>query len=97
MDIKKINQFNTITLMHNIKHKNIKCNFSLDKVEDVQRKFLRNILNFRPRFFRKQKCKNSILSNGVMIYNKIPGDLREMNGKSFKKNLKKFLINNEID
>lgn len=95
MNIKKINHFNT--LIQKMKQKTIKCNLNINKVEKVQSNFLRNIMKLRPKFFKKQKCKSSILSNGLTFYNEIPLEIRDTNMSIFKEKLKKYLICNCID
>lgn len=94
MNIKKIMKYNIIILVHKIKLNICKFNFTLNTVQSVQNKFLRNILNYRPLFFKKEKCRSSILSKGMNFYNETPIDIRNINNiRLFKAKLKEYIVN----
>lgn len=61
----------TMITVQKIKMNQIKFGYTLNLVAE-SRRTLRNILNYRPAFFKTERCKRSILSYGVNIYNKLP-------------------------
>lgn len=97
LNIKKISQSQTITAIHGIKLGNTKVNFDFQKLQQLQQYNLRNLLNYRAIFVKKTKCKNSIKSDGVRLYNRIDNQLKGIESmKKFKKEIKQFLLQNEI-
>lgn len=92
MNIRDINKYNMIVLIQKIKLKKTKFNFNLDVVQNVQKNYLRNLMNFRPNFFRKEKFKSSILSYGLNQYNKIPIEIKNItNLRLFKIKMKECI------
>lgn len=95
LNLRKYGDFQTILTIHKIKLGKIKFNFQLNTVAESQRSFLRNLSNYRPKFFRKEKSKKSIRSRGLTLYNNIPATLKEINSFGlFKVKLLKYLIEN---
>lgn len=83
----------TALAIHKIKLKKIKYNYEL-KMNNTTRN-LRNILSYRPVFFKSNRCKNSLQSNGINLYNSLPNDIKnEPNIKIFKNKLNKYLLTN---
>lgn len=83
----------TATTIHKIKLNLIKHNLKLQTVGETQRSYLRNILNYRPKFFRTEKCKNSIMADGLKLYNSIPTELKNIqNINSFKAKIEQMYI-----
>lgn len=94
LNIRNFNFLNTVTIIQKIKLNKIKCNINLNTVGNIQRTFLRNILDFRPNFFKKQGCKKSLLSNGILLYNTLPNEIKNIeNINQFKNATKKYLLN----
>lgn len=92
MNIRDINKYNFIVLIQKIKLKKMKFNFKMNIVQNVQRNYLRNLMNYRPNFFRKEKCKNSIMSYGLNLYNKIPLEIKNItNLRLFKIKMKECI------
>lgn len=80
-------------LLHKIQNKQIKTNIQLNKIGNTQNIVLRSFQNFRTKFFKLEKCKKSILSNGLYLYNKIPTQIRNtVNPIHFKKNIVNYIM-----
>lgn len=63
------------------------------QLRQIYGSYLRSIFNFRTRFYRTERCKQSIKSSGLTKYNKIPNDIREINSiKLFKTNITVMVI-----
>lgn len=93
LNIRNFNMYQTVLTIHKIKHKKLKFQGNLELVGNVQCRFLRNILNYRPNFFRKEKCKKSLMSNGIKLYNSLPQNIKEIdNIKHFKQNVQQYII-----
>lgn len=92
MPFLNFNFLNTVLTIQKIKMNKIKCNIQLNTVGNVQRTFLRNILNYRPHFFKKQGCKKSLLSNGISLYNKLPNEIRNIQKITQLKNASKMYL-----
>lgn len=93
LNIRKFNFYQTVLTIHKIKLKKLKVQGNFELVGNIQRRFLRNILNYRPNFFRKEKCKKSLISNGIRLYNSLPQNIKEIdNIKHFKQNVQQYII-----
>lgn len=98
LNISKHNYLQTVLAIHKIKLKKMKFNRDLRTVGSVQNSFLRNVFNYRPNFFRKGKCKQSLMSNGVNAYNSLPNDIKIIdNIKLFKKNVQNYIIKANVN
>lgn len=94
LNVQENSEIHTITLIQNIRNKQIKFNRTLNPVTMGTRALLRNMFNLRTTFLRKERSKRSITSYGIDIYNKIPNHLKEeLNSTKFKKGLKTHYLN----
>lgn len=96
LDIRKYGKLQTLITIQKIRMGKMKFDLPLNIVANHQR-MLRNMLNYQPNFFRTEKCKNSLLSNGVCMYNKLDNVTKETNSiKDFKKRVISMLVSNQI-
>lgn len=96
MNIRNYRTLQTLITIEKIRIGRLKFDFPLNIVGNHQRT-LRNMLNFRPSFFRTEKCKNSLLSNGVCLYNKLDNLTKEeRNIEHFKKRVTSMLLCNKL-
>lgn len=97
LNIKKYGQLQTIITIHKIKINQFKFNGQLNQINSIHNRILRNIWDYRPKLFKKEKCKMSIQSNGTTLYNRLDNDIKQINEIiRFKKNVEKYLIINSI-
>lgn len=88
----------TVTTIKKIQLNLIKSNINLQTNSNVHGIFTRTLNNLRAMFFKFEKCQNSITSRGIMWYNKLPNEIKEMsNIIKFTTNVKRYVINNFVE
>lgn len=86
-----------VQTINKIEFKKLKSDMILNQIGSTNNYFLRNLINFRPLFFKSEKCKKSLASRGLTLYNKLPNEIKEIEQcDKFKTKTKKHVIANEI-
>lgn len=89
-------KYNVLIVVFKIKN-NIYPKFLCDKiiyVNDVHNYQLRNVLDIRLPFFRRENCKRMLMYNGLKLFNELPTFIKnENNFTTFKQKLLKFIKN----
>lgn len=96
LNIREFNFLQMVTTIQKIKHKKLKCNLELNTTGNIGRT-LRNALNFRTVFFKKEKFKKSLLSHGINCYNKLSNSTKSVEDtRTFIKIVKQEIKNKNI-
>lgn len=68
LNIREYGQMQTIITIQKIKMNQIKFGYTLNFVAESRRTLRIYLINYRPAFFKTERCKRSILSYGVNLH-----------------------------